>query len=261
MTSRTRINTIDDDELLQDSGLAVRLNAKQVVIAIDDHSRLVFVTDPNGLAVESYKLLRSRLCALSPQGGVVLITSPSPGDGKTLTSTNLAWCLADTGRKTCLVDLDFRAPGLGRSLGYEIPEGDSGITEVLAGTSTLSHAIRRINDQSLYFLGIKEASRSTSQQLAADTFGPLVTKLRDTFEWVIFDMPPAIPMSDVPEVLPHVDGALMVVRFGKTAKSLVAPTIDLLGAKLWGAVLNDSVINGGSYYGYYKYGDERRRKK
>ena len=90
----------------------------------------------------------------------------------------------------------------------------------------------------------------------------MLTKLRDTFEWVILDMPPAIPMSDVPEVLPHVDGALMVVRTGKTNKSLLQPTIDLLGSKLWGAVLNDAVINGGEYYyGYYGQAGRSKKKK
>jgi capsular exopolysaccharide synthesis family protein len=261
MISRTEIHTLDEDGLMVDSGSAVRLNAERVELEPDKHSRLVFVTDPCGLAVERYKLLRSRLFAMSPQGGLILITSPSPGDGKTLTSTNLAWCIADAGRRTCLVDLDFRAPGFGRSLGYEIPADDDGVAEVLTGTSTVSRAIRQIGDQALYVLGIKEALKSPSHLLAADALRPLLTKLRDTFEWVILDMPPAIPMSDVAEVLPHVDGALMVVRSGKTIKSLIEPTFEILGTKVWGVVLNDSLINGSAYYGYYGYGEDRKRKK
>jgi len=67
-------------------------------------------------------------------------------------------------------------------------------------------------------------------------------------------MAPAIPMSDVAEVLPYVDGALMVVRSDVTAKSLVGPTFELLGSKLWGVVLNDAPVSGSSYYGHYGYG-------
>jgi len=261
MISRTEMNTLDDDELILDSGSALRLNAERITLEPDKHSRLVFVTEPYGLAIERYKLLRSRLFAMCPQGGLILVTSPSPGDGKTLTSTNLAWSFAEAGRQTCLVDLDFRARGLGVSLGHDIPADDDGVGEVLSGTSTISRAIRQIGDLSLFVLGVKDAMKSPSKLLAADTLRPFLAKLRDAFEWVIIDMPPAIPMSDVAEVLPHVDGALMVVRAGKTVKSLIEPTIGILGTKVWGVILNDSLIEGSAYYGYYGYNEERKRKR
>jgi protein-tyrosine kinase len=209
--------------------------------------------------VERYKLLRRRLCALSPQGGLLMVTSPRSGDGKTLTSINLAWCLAEGGHKTCLVDLDFRAPGLGFELGYEMPS--DGVAEVLDGTATISQIICQIGSMPLYVLGIKEALQSPAKQLTSDVLRPLLKKLRDAFTWVILDMAPAVPMSDVAEVLPLVDGALMVVRTGKTTKSLVGPTLEILTAKLWGVVINDAEISGSAYYGYYGYGGHRNRKK
>jgi capsular exopolysaccharide synthesis family protein len=261
MIARNPIATFHQDSLEQDPDAAPWLILQRDLL-IHKGSQLVFLTEPYGLAVESYKLLRTRLCAMSPNGGVILVTSPNAGDGKTLTSTNLAWCIADSGKHTCLVDLDFRAPGMGRALNYKIPEDDDGVAEVLMGTSSISKAIRRVSGTSLHVLGIKEPHASSSQFLAPETIRPMLTKLRDTFEWVILDMPPAIPMSDVPEVLPHVDGALMVVRTGKTNKSLLQPTIDLLGSKLWGAVLNDAVINGGEYYyGYYGQAGRSKKKK
>jgi capsular exopolysaccharide synthesis family protein len=261
MISRPAINTIDDDELLGDLRSSIKLDVERITLDPNQDSRLVFLTDPCGLAVERYKLLRSRLCAMSPQGGLIMVTSPSSGDGKTLTSTNLAWSLAESGRQTCLVDMDFRAPALGSSLGYELPTDEDGVVEVLTAKSRLARAIRQIGERSLYFLGIKESMDSASHLLAPDTLRPMLTKLRDTFEWVILDMPPAIPMSDVAEVLPFVDGALMVVRSGRTTKALIEPTVELLGAKAWGVVLNDSLINGSAYYGYYGYGADRKRKK
>jgi capsular exopolysaccharide synthesis family protein len=260
MISRPTIHSIDDEELLEDVSSALKLRAEVIEIETDQHSRLVFLTDPYGLAVERYKLLRSRLFAMSPQGGLILVTSPSSGDGKTLTSANLSWSLAEAGRQTCLVDLDFRAPSVGHSLGYEVPADDDGVVEVLMGKSTLDRAIRRVRDRSLYVLGIKEPLKSTSQLLDGETLRPMFTRLREAFEWVILDMPPAIPMSDVAEVLPFVDGALMVVRSGRTTKALIEPTAEMLGNKAWGVVLNDSLINGSAYYGYYGYGEDRKRK-
>jgi Mrp family chromosome partitioning ATPase len=68
---------------------------------------------------------------------------------------------------------------------------------------------------------------------------------------VILDFAPIIPMSDVAEVVPQADGALMVIRSGKTDKSMIAPSLEILGSKLWGVIVNDSPINGSSYYGSY----------
>jgi len=76
-------------------------------------------------------MLRRRLYTLRPHGGTVLITSPNPGEGKTLTSVNLAWSLADAGHDTCLVDLDFRAPGVSRTLGCLFEE--DGVEDMLTG--------------------------------------------------------------------------------------------------------------------------------
>lgn len=212
-------------------------------------SRLVFVTEPTGLAVEQYKILHRRLCNQRPEGGVVLITSPSPGEGKTLTSINLAWCMAEAGDHTCLVDLDFRAPGVNLTLGCVTEE--DGLEDVLTGKRTVHQSIRQVGDRSLYVLGIKRRLASPGGLLSSASIVPLLTELRAMFQWVILDFAPMIPMADVGEVLPHVDGAIMVVRSGKTDKSLIAPSLEILGTKIWGVVLNDSVINGSTYYGYY----------
>jgi len=207
------------------------------------------VTEPTGLAVEQYKILRRRLCNQHPKGGIVLITSASPGEGKTLTSINLAWCMAEAGHRTCLVDLDFRAPGITPTLGCATEE--EGLEEVLTGRRTVHQSVRQIGDRSLYVLGINKSLPSPGALLSSDSIVPLLNELRVMFQWVILDFAPIIPMADVGEVLPYVDGAIMVVRSGKTDKSLIAPSLEILGAKIWGVILNDSVINGSAYYGYY----------
>jgi capsular exopolysaccharide synthesis family protein len=212
-------------------------------------SRLVFLTDPAGLAVEQYKILRRRLCNLHPQGGAMLITSPSPGEGKTLTSVNLAWCMAEAGQDTCLVDLDFRAPGVCQTLGCTIE--DDGIEDVLHGKRTINQSIRQFENRSLYVLGVRNRVVSPGDLLSSALITPVLTELRAMFKWVILDFAPVIPMADVGEVLPHVDGALMVIRSGKTDKSMIAPSLEILGTKIWGVVVNDSPISGSAYYGNY----------
>lgn len=224
-------------------------SVKRVTLDPDRNSRLVFLTEPAGLAVERYKILRRRLCTLHPRGGVVLVTSPNPGEGKTLTSVNLAWSLGEAGQSTCLVDLDFRAPSFSRTLGYSFEDG--GVEEVLDGRTGTYDVIRQLGDRPLYVLGIKKRIASPGHLLASQSLAAMVGDLRDMFTWIILDFAPVIPMSDVLEVIPHIDGAIMAVRVGQTEKSIIEPAIEILESKLWGVVANDCPIEGSAYYGSY----------
>jgi Mrp family chromosome partitioning ATPase len=248
MTASSEALTKNEDSLREDTSLHVG-SGKVLRIQPDNRSRLTFLTEPTGLAVEQYKLLRRRLNARNSLGGVLLITSPGPGEGKTLTSVNLSWCLANGGHHTCLVDLDFRAPGVGHTMGYSVEHG--GVEDVLAGKRTIAESLCQVGDDPFYVLGMRKRHVSPEKFFSPSVFAPLVTGLRAMFHWIILDLAPAIPMSDVAEVVPHVDGAIMVVREGKTKKALIAPTCEILGSKLWGSVLNDSPIMGSAYYGGY----------
>jgi capsular exopolysaccharide synthesis family protein len=215
----------------------------------DRKSRLAFMTESTGLAVEQYKLLRGRLNALHPKGGVLLVTSTAPADGKTLTSINLSWSLAEGGFRTCLVDLDFRAPGVARTL--HLPTSDGGAGEVLTGKRNLSQTMWQVGDRPFHVLPISERTDSPSQYYLPDVLGPLLNSLRASYRWVILDLPPAMPMSDVSEVISQADCAIMVIRAGKTTQALVRPSFEVLGKKLVGVVLNSAIIHGSSYYGSY----------
>jgi capsular exopolysaccharide synthesis family protein len=215
----------------------------------DRKSRLVFATDSTCLAVEQYKLLHGRLNALHPRGGVLLVTSSAPAEGKTLTSVNLSWSLANGGFRTCLVDLDFRAPGVAKTL--HLSTNDGGVGEVLTGTRTLPQSLWQIGDRPFHVLPVTERTDSPSPYFLPEVLGPLLNTLRASYRWVILDLPPAMPMSDVSEVIPQVDCAIMVVRAGKTTQALLHPSFEILGNKLVGVVLNNTIIHGSSYYGSY----------
>lgn len=231
------------------SNSASRSATRVARIHPDRESRLVFMTDSTGLAVEQYKLLRGRLNALYPRGGVLLVTSTAPAEGKTLTSVNLSWSLADGGFRTCLVDLDFRAPGVAKTLHLTTSEG--GVGELLNGTRTLSHSLWQIGDRPFHVLPVTERTESPSSYFLPEVLGPLLNTLRASYRWVILDLPPAVPMSDVSEVISQADCAIMVIRAGKTTQTLLQPSFEVLGNKLIGVVLNNAIIHGSSYYGSY----------
>ncbi len=212
-------------------------------------SHLVFSTEPDGLAAEQYRILRRRLTNAHPEGGAMLITSPSPGEGKTLTAANLAWCMAEAGHKTVLVDLDFRAPGLSETFGLAVNQ--DGVEDVLAGKRSVHEALRRVTDRPLYMLPVRRRRKSVGGLLSSAAVTRLLVELRANFPWILLDFAPAIPMADVGEVLPHVDGALLVVRAGRTDRAMIGPALDILGSTLWGVVVNDMAISGSAYYGNY----------
>jgi len=222
---------------------------RRIIVHPSRSSRLVYSTEPDGLAVERYRLLRRRLCTLHPEGGVMLVTSPAPGEGKTLTSINLAWALAEAGNRTCLVDLDFRAPGVSRTLEHSFEEG--GVQEVLEDNVDLLDLVSQLSDHPLHVLGIKHRLASPGYLFYLSAMPRTVARLRAEYKWVVLDFAPVIPMADVSEMIPHIDGAILVVRSGKTEKDMLGPALDALGSRLWGVVANDCPINGSAYYGYY----------
>jgi Mrp family chromosome partitioning ATPase len=75
--------------------------------------------------------------------------------------------------------------------------------------------------------------------------------LRASYRWVILDLPPAMPMSDVSEVISQVDCAIMVIRAGQTTQTLAHSSFEIIGNKLIGVVLNNAIIHGSSYYSNY----------
>jgi Mrp family chromosome partitioning ATPase len=257
MIVRSKMVIADDEEVLpRAASLVAPLMVPPAIaplrtIQLEAHAdaRLPFLVDPAGLAVEQFKLLRGRLNALEPGGGVLLVTSPAPGDGKTLTSINLAWSLALGGFRTCLVDLDFRAPGVTRTL--DLSTDDGGAEEVLTGKKTLAQTLFQIGDRPFHVLGIRERVEEPSHLYSPGHLTPLLSALRASYRWVILDLAPAVPMSDVSDILPQADGALMVVRSGKTQRAFLPPLLEILGKKLWGVVLNDTPVLGGAYYGSY----------
>lgn len=212
-------------------------------------SRLAFLTDTTGIAVEQYKILCRRVLTAHPKGGVLMITSPGPGEGKTMTSLSLAWALARSGRRTCLVDLDLRAPGVLKALGARPVL--SGVDDVLKGSKSVTDCLHRLDGTQLQVLPVRHRREMIENLLAPDSLKPVIDELRLSFEWIVLDYAPAIPMADVGDGLCNVDGALLVVRSGKTRKSMIPAALEVLGSKNWGVVLNDAQILGSAYYGSY----------
>jgi|GEM_PF-3487162 len=224
---------VDDEEYLDSIPLLEAGKADKA----QEHS--VFHLDPYGSAAEQFRLMQRRLCNMRPAGGSVLLTSPGIGDGKTTNANNLAWALAEAGHSTLLLELDLRRPGLNRYMPANPPYD---LNDVLLGEVSGVSAVRRLHELPLFYLGLDKPAARPIRLLRSKKLNELLRWANQTFAWVIIDGPPVLAVSDVEEILPKVDLALMVVRERSTPRAMLERAAERLGERLNFVIYNDAVL-------------------
>src|SRR5437899_2180310 len=205
-------------------------------------------------AQESFRVLCQRLLQVRKQRRLqsLLITSPVPREGKTVTAINLAATLARSSPAVLLVDADLRHPGL-PVLG--IAPG-SGLADYLAGRIELTKAIRRVDPLGFYYLAAGFATTNPSELLQKPALQEFINQAAAAFDWVIFDSPSINLFADPRHLAMLVDGVLLVVRENMTPKELAEKSLVALEkAFVVGLVLNAST---GSPYAHYALSERSR---
>lgn len=209
--------------------------------------------------VEAFRTVRLNLAHVFPETGSIAltITSPMPGDGKSLVSSNLALSFAEAGYRTLLIDGDTRRGELHRTFGVDRRPG---LLDHLAAEMALEDCLRSTSHPKLMLMPAGSRHRNAPELMGSRRMHELMATLRTRFEVIIIDSPPLAAGID-PFVLGTITGNLMmVVRAGATQRDLAEAKlqiIDRLPIRLVGAVLNDvrSSMNEYKYYAYsYSYG-------
>jgi succinoglycan biosynthesis transport protein ExoP len=217
-------------------------------------------------AVRSIKMAIDVSPATGAGGKIIGITSSLPNEGKSTLACVLALLIAQTGSKTLLVDCDLRNPSLSRTLSPGAASG--GLLDVLAGKATLEQAIWQDSATGLRFLPVATKARlaHSSEVIASDRTQSLFEKLRHSFDYVIVDFAPLMPIVDVRASMNLVDSYIYVVEWGRTRIEHVEQALRSargIYERLLGAVLNKVDLAsvgryGGPGSGYYR--DERYRR-
>ncbi|GMT43053.1 MAG: hypothetical protein IEMM0002_1464 [bacterium] len=219
---------------------------KQPLVVLDD-------TDP--IAAEQYRVLYTRLEQISAQNSykVFAITSAVKGEGKTMTSLNLAQlAVKEFGKKTILVECDLKNPSI--SFNHLNTLKKHGLVDVLKGEVEPLKAMAQLNEDGLYLLPAVRSVKNSSGLLGSRRMSSLINALKTEFDYVILDTPPILPLADMNILSGLADGLLMVVRAGKTPKDVVTRAINSLhGANVVGIVLNGTDPAFDKYYGSYAY--------
>lgn len=220
--------------------------------------RLRTVFDPQTLAGEQFRLLRSKLTQMQKERGIksILVTSSVPYEGKTFTSCCLAGVFAqETGKRVLLIDADLRKPRVGRAFGVNGHAPPGGLSQVLRGQQNVKDALLKTKEGDLFLLPAGPVPPDPAELLSSPNLELTIRSLSAEFDWVVIDSPPVIAMADATILAPLCDGILLVVQQERTSAKIVKQTIQRLGQKrICGVVLNRGkhLKSSRYYYSYYK---------
>jgi capsular exopolysaccharide synthesis family protein len=214
---------------------------------------LMVLKHPQSLVTEAIRHASTSIM-LSVSGKppcVILITSPNPGEGKTMIASNLAQTFALDGRKTVLMDCDLRKPRQ-----HQIFQLDSqpGLSNYLTGGATLEEILRPTSIPMLTVIAGGTRPPSPGNLLNSEVFRDLLQQLRQRFNHIIIDTPPLLGFADGRLISVLTDGVLLVTKHHSTHKSagrLAYQLLSQIHAPIMGSLLNFVDSHGQAYGGYY----------
>jgi capsular exopolysaccharide synthesis family protein len=207
--------------------------------------------DPHSTRAEAFRKLRTNLqfSQVDDRPRTIAVTSSVPGEGKTNTAANLALALAETGVSVCLVDADLRHPCV--ASGFGLVE-DAGLTTVLIGQAGIQEVMQHAGKLSVLASGA--VPPNPTELLSSTRMEDVLRELADTYEVVIIDTAPLLPVADTVGLASLTQGALLVVRASKTRRDQVrtaTESLERVGVRVLGTVFNMSPRPRGDRYGAY----------
>lgn len=246
--------TFADDSTLSD---LVEAPALAVIPETGKHDGTTLLTDADPMSpqAEAIRRLRTNLEFVSRAGDdrIIVVSSSLPEEGKTTVSVNLAASLAELGQRVLLVDADLRKPSVARVLGLE---GSVGLTTLLIGHADLADVVQPWRDTTLDVLPSGQIPPNPNELLGSQAMKDLCARFVESYDIVIIDSPPLLPLADAMVLARLCGGAVLVARAHRTLKRQVATSASMIrqvGAEVQGVVLNRAATSNSDVYGH-RYG-------
>lgn len=246
------------DRTIKDTATLEKVyGAPQLAIVPRHHTGrnpLVVAADPSHPAAEAFRSLRTAVTFVDPDEPLrtILVTSATPGEGKSTTVANLAITMARSGQRVAVVDGDLRRASLVRLFQLEAAVG---VTSVVIRTATLDEALQEWEPR-LQVLPTGPLPPNPSEILGSQRMADLLSDLVSRVDVVLLDVPPVLPVTDAVVLSPNVDAVIVVARHGQTNRHAAEEArrrLEAVGARVVGAVLNavPSRESRGYYASYY----------
>lgn len=223
----------------------------------DDHHHLFSFEGDDSVITESYRSLRTNLTFLSPDKPLqmILVTSTGPGEGKSLTASNLAVAWSQMGKRTLLVDTDLRRPVLHRIFG---DKRDPGFTDLFMGENPdFDRIVRATPKSNLFLIPAGTFTPNPAELLGSFKIEKILDYFKSRYDMIFFDTPPIVAVTDSTLLGTRMDGVLMVVKSHHTDRDIAlwaSNSLRKVGVRILGTVFNDiDLTHRYSSYGYYKY--------
>ncbi len=243
--------------------------------SVSDRRDIAFTVclEPNSPFAEAFRILRTNLKIEKNTKTTLLITSTGPREGKTTALSALGLVLSQMGLKTLLVDTDLRRPSVSKIFGVS---REPGLTDLLlSGGKDIDKIIKNFTDFLMGNLGFEQVTQlpgleflsllssgaltsSSAEVLSSESMTQAIRELKEKFDVVIFDSPPALSLTDASILAKRVDGVIIVYEVGRTSRDALLRTkiqLESMGAKILGVILNHTRPQTEfqtSYYPYYK---------
>lgn len=219
----------------------------------------VVVGSPHAPLAEAFRQLRTNVSFIDVdrKNKVILVTSASPVEGKSTTVCNLALALAEAGTRVLIVDAHLRRATVATSLGVD---GTIGLTNVLVKRVPAAQTIQSAGP-ALDVLPSGLTPPNPSELLGSEQMGNLIEELRGSYDVILIDTSPLLPVTDAAVLAPRADGVLLVVRHGKTTVhelEAARDALDAVSGRILGSVMTMVPGRGGQRYSGYKAHPEQR---
>ncbi|PGX10503.1 CpsD/CapB family tyrosine-protein kinase [Bacillus sp. AFS033286] len=214
--------------------------------------QLITHQEPKSRITEQYRNIRTNIEFTSVDNNIrsIMVTSANPGDGKTMTVSNLAVVFGQQGKKVLVIGADLRKPSIQDLFAVH---NSNGLTNVLSGQANIIQCIQKTDIENVYVMASGPIPPNPAELLGNRVMDEVLLEAYNMFDIVLIDTPPVLAVTDAQILANKCDGIILVVRSEKTEKDKIVKTKQLLdkaSGKILGVVLNDKKEEQ-EQYGYY----------
>ncbi|MEK4385206.1 CpsD/CapB family tyrosine-protein kinase [Solibacillus sp. FSL W7-1464] len=217
--------------------------------------KLITASNPKSIVSEQFKTIRTNINFSMPDKDIqtIVLTSSTPGEGKSTNSSNIAVVYAQAGKKVLLVDSDMRKPTAHHTFGIK---NVNGLSTVLIRQHTIEEVVNKTDIEGLSLITSGPIPPNPAELLASKTMDQFIETAKETYDLIIFDAPPVLSVTDAQILSNKCEGTLLIINSGVAEKENVIKAKEMLlvsKANIIGAVLNNYKIDKDHYY-YQYYG-------